>query len=51
MRAIDYMRIIFNNTQLILDPNKQDKLPIPNGYEIVIKLPPQTRVAYDYDLA
>ena len=40
MEATDFMKVSFYNTEFVLNPEKPDKLPIPNGYTVVIKMPP-----------
>ena len=45
MESTDYMELVFNNTALILKPEKSEKQAIPDGYKMIMALPPQTRSA------
>ena len=50
MESTDYMELIFNNTELILKPEQSEKQAIPDGYKMIMALPPQTRSALSEEL-
>ena len=45
MGSPDYLKVSFFNTSIVLNPETKEKLPIPDGYTVVITMPPQTRSA------
>ena len=45
MENTDYIKVSFNNTDIILEPETQNLQSLPNGYTLVMQLPPQTREA------
>ena len=42
MEATDYMKVSFNHTDTILKPKVADKDALPDGYTMIMALPPQT---------
>ena len=45
MEETDYMRISFHNNEFVLAPETLDRKPLPDGYTVVMALPPQTKTA------
>ena len=50
MEATDFMKVSFNNTDTILKPKNGGKDALPDGYTMIMALPPQTGNALSKEL-